>query len=41
MAKQKLTLEVTECTLMENEDVLISPIRGRGIFVVVLGLPLA
>jgi len=41
MTEQKLTLEVTDCTLMENGDVLISPNRGRGISVIVLGLPLA
>lgn len=41
MTRQKLTLEVTDCTLMENGDVLISPNRGRGILVIALGLPLA
>jgi hypothetical protein len=41
MMKQELALEVAECTLMENGDVLISPMRGRAIFVTVLGLLLA
>jgi hypothetical protein len=41
MTRQKLALEVTECTRMENGDVLISPMRGRAIFVAVLGLLLA
>ena len=41
MIRQTLALEVTDCTLMENGDVLISPKRGRGILVIVLGLPLA
>jgi hypothetical protein len=41
MMKQELALEVTECTLMESGDVLISPMRGRAIFVTVLGLLLA
>lgn len=41
MIKQKLALEVTKCTLMDNEDVLFSPMRGRGIFAIVLGLPIA
>jgi hypothetical protein len=41
MTKQKLALEVTNCTRMENGDVLISPRRGRAIFVIALGLPLA
>jgi hypothetical protein len=41
MTKQKLTLEVTDCSQMEDGDVLISPKRGRGILVLALGLPLA
>jgi hypothetical protein len=40
-ATRLIPLEVSDCTLMENGDVLINPNRSRGIFAMVLGLPLA
>jgi hypothetical protein len=40
MTGRKLALEGKNCTRMHNGNVIISPNRGRGILLILLGLPL-
>jgi hypothetical protein len=41
MIDQEITLEVTSCVRMRNGNVRISPKRGRAVFVIAFGLPMA